>query len=274
MTRNATTRRSETDDGTADPETEGDTAAKSAEPSRGYRSTTETHDGLPADGSLRGSAPDERPRPAGQRTVDGVRMEQAAETDTTSGRRVLSAIVDHDPGVLTAVAGLFSRRMFNIESLTVGATADDDYARMTIVVDEPGAWVEQARKQLAGLTTVHIVRELDADAVERELALIKVDCDEPDDVKALAEMHGADVVDVCPSSTTVQVTGTEEEVDNAIEAFGRFSLREVSRTGTTALERASGTVYEDAHHGQRPPNFDPNMTDDHAESDDHAEADD
>lgn len=216
--------------------------------------------GRPADGSLRGPAPRDRPNPDGTRTADGVRLEDAATADTTPDRRVLSAIVDHDPGVLTAVAGLFSRRMFNIESLTVGPTADDDYARVTIVVEESESGVEQARKQLASLPTVHLVSELDTDAVERELALLKVNCEDPEEVEAVARLHDAEVVDVCPESATVQVTGSERDVDGAIEAFGRFSLREVTRTGTTALDRSATTVYDDADHGRVPPDFEPEET--------------
>mgnify|MGYP002760664770 CR=1 FL=1 len=229
-----------------------------------FRARPESHPDLPADGSLQGPAPDERPSPPGSRTAEGVRLSDAAEADDSRQRRVLSAVVDHEPGVLASVSGLFSRRMFNIESLTVGPTADEAYARMTIVVDERGAGIEQARKQLAGLPTVHLVRELHEEPVERELALIKVDCDDPGEVESLAKMHDGDVVDVCQASATVQVTGTEQEIDNAIAAFGRFRLREVSRTGTTALERNAPTVYEDAHHGDVPPDFESTVTDDHA----------
>lgn len=236
------------------------------------RATTETHTELPADGSLRGPAPEERPNPSGKRTADGVRLEQAAGTDSSAERRVLSAIVNHDPGVLMEVAGLFSRRMFNIESLTVGPTADDDYARATIVIEESGSGVEQARKQLASLASVHIVSELDTDAVERELVLLKIDCDDPEQVRAVAEMQEATVVDVSASSATVQLTGTERAVDDAIQSFGRFTIREISRTGTTALDRSATTVYDDADHGQTPTDFAPDLTDGHAKSDERDES--
>jgi acetolactate synthase-1/3 small subunit len=233
-----------------------ETVAAGELPAESFRARAEPHDGRPADGSLAGPAPSERDSPEGERTDDGVRLADAA---TAGGggrmRRTLSAVVDHDPGVLAAVSGLFSRRMFNIESLTVGPTADDDYARMTIVVDESGSGVEQARKQLAGLPTVHLVRELELEPVERELALIKVDCDDPGEVEALAGMHDAEVVAVGAAAATVQVTGTERDVDDAIDAFARFRLREVSRTGTTALERSATTVYEAADHGAPPPDF-------------------
>ncbi|MEZ3117682.1 acetolactate synthase small subunit [Halobaculum sp. MBLA0147] len=217
----------------------------------------------PADGSLPGPAPDERPDRSGARTDEGVRLADAAATERGRERRTLSAVVDHDPGVLSAVAGLFSRRMFNIESLTVGPTADDAYARMTIVVDESGPGVEQARKQLAGLESVHTVRGLADQPIERELALVKVDCTAPGEVEALATMHDAEVVSVSPTAATVQVTGTEREIDDAVAAFGRFGVREVSRTGTTALGRGAETVFDDADHGAAPTDFDPDGTTDH-----------
>lgn len=245
----------ESDDGEAPAEPP--TAAAGSLPAETFRAHPEPHDDLPADGSLAGPAPSDRDRPAGERTTDGVRLADAAADDDGRRRRVLSAVVDHDPGVLSAVSGLFSRRMFNIESLTVGPTTDDSYARMTIVVDESGAGIEQARKQLAGLPTVHLVRELDAEPVERELALVKVDCPDPGEVEALAKMHDAEVVAVGPDAATVQVTGTERAVDDAVAAFSRFRVREVSRTGTTALDRAAATVYERADHGVAPPEFDP-----------------
>ncbi|MEZ3143330.1 acetolactate synthase small subunit [Halobaculum sp. MBLA0143] len=226
-------------------------------PTESFRARPEPHDGLPADGSLAGPAPSDRESPAGERTTDGVRLADAARDDDGRRRRVLSAVVDHDPGVLSAVSGLFSRRMFNIESLTVGPTADEAYARMTIVVDESGAGVEQARKQLAGLPTVHLVRELDTEPVERELALVKIDCPDPGEVEALAGMHDAEVVAIGPEAATVQITGTERAVDDAVAAFSRFRIREVSRTGTTALDRTADTVYDRADHGTAPPDFDP-----------------
>ena len=97
-------------------------------------------------GGLQGPAPEERPRPEGRRNSQGIRIDPEVEAEPGTRRTVLSTLVDHEPGVLAAVSGLFRRRQFNIESLTVGPTEDEDYARMTIVIEEPEPGIEQAKK--------------------------------------------------------------------------------------------------------------------------------
>jgi acetolactate synthase-1/3 small subunit len=146
-------------------------------------------------------------------------------------------LVDHEPGVLAEVSGLFSRRQFNIESLTVGPTTDDDHARITLVVEEPEPGIEQVEKQLARLVDVIAVSEIAGPAAERELALVKVDGDRPERVRAVTEMVHGTVVDANPEAITVEVTGTSAAVDRAIDALDRFPVREVARTGTTSLAR-------------------------------------
>lgn len=192
-------------------------------------------------GELPGPAPAERPQPSGRRDEHGARLEATNQQSPQSSRAVLSALVEHEPGVLAAVSGLFSRRQFNIESLTVGPTTESGRARMTIVVDEPENGVEQARKQLQKLLPVQSVEQLDDNATERELALVKVDADDPEAVNAVAEMYQGRAVDVSTNSVTVEVTGSEQKIDAAIAAFERFDVREVARTGTAAMERDSGT---------------------------------
>lgn len=188
---------------------------------------------------LAGPAPDERPRPAGRRNEQGIRVDPDVEAEPAVRRVVLSALVDHEPGVLARISGLFSRRQFNIESLTVGATEEGDVARMTIVIEEPEPGIEQTKKQLSKQLPVISVTELGEDAVDRELALIKVDGDEPDAVNAVADMYHGQVVDVGPTSITVEVTGQESTVDMAIESFERFGIREIVRTGSAALARGA-----------------------------------
>ncbi|MFC7167590.1 acetolactate synthase small subunit [Halospeciosus flavus] len=189
-------------------------------------------------GELPGPAPEERPRPEGRRTKQGIRINPEAEAQPEVCREVLTALVDHEPGVLADVSGLFARRQFNIESLTVGPTTQEGLARMTIVVEEDEPGVEQVKRQLRKELHVRSVRELDG-AVERELALIKVDGDDPAGVSSVAEMYGGEAVEAGADVITVELTGTEAEIDAAISAFERFGVREVARTGTAAL--AHGT---------------------------------
>jgi len=188
---------------------------------------------------LSGPGPDERPQPSGRRNSQGIRIDPEVEAEPSTRRTVLSTLVDHEPGVLAAVSGLFRRRQFNIESLTVGPTEDEDYARMTIVIEESEPGIEQAKKQLEKLVPVIAVTELDPDAIRRELALIKVDAEHPDKVQAVAEMYDGNAVDACSETVTVEITGTRQEVETAVEAFERFEIREIVRTGTTALERGA-----------------------------------
>lgn len=209
------------------------------------RSRTRADGGAPnAPGALRGPDPEQRPRPNGRRTDHGIRVEADAEPDHPPRRTVLSAVVDHEPGVLSEVSGLFSRRGFNIESLTVGPTADGDYARITLVVEEPEPGVEQAKKQLRTLLSVREVRELDGSAVEREMALIEVGADDPTRVRATASTYGAEIADASPETMTVAVTGPTDRVDDAIEAFDAFGIREIARTGATALSRGETPTTE------------------------------
>jgi acetolactate synthase-1/3 small subunit len=185
---------------------------------------------------LSGPAPEERPHPTGRRNSQGIRIDPEVEAEPGTRRTVLSTLVDHEPGVLAAVSGLFRRRQFNIESLTVGPTEDEDYARMTIVIEESEPGIEQAKKQLEKLVPVISVTELTEDAVRRELALIKVDGDHPDQIAAVADMYDGTVVDASAEAITIEVTGTSTTIENALDTFDRFGVREIVRTGTAALE--------------------------------------
>ncbi|WP_276272110.1 acetolactate synthase small subunit [Haloarcula litorea] len=192
-----------------------------------------------------GPAPDERMRPEGRRNSQGIRVDPEAEVTHEPRQAVLSALVKHRPGVLAEVSGLFSRRQFNIESLTVGPTDDEDTARMTILIEEPEPGIEQAKKQLRKLVPVVEVTELEPAAVRRELALIKVDGEKPDDVNAVAEMYGGQAVDASTDSVTVEITGSKQKIDAAVDAFQQFDVREVVRTGAAALERGPTTLDND-----------------------------
>jgi acetolactate synthase-1/3 small subunit len=190
-------------------------------------------------GGLEGPAPEERETPEGRRNSQGIRIDPEVEAEPESRRAVLSALVEHEPGVLANVSGLFRRRQFNIESLTVGPTTDPDRARITLEIEEPEPGIEQAKKQLQKLVPVIAVTELESNAIRRELALIKVDGSVPDQVGAVAEMYDGKTVDVSQESVTVEITGSEQKIDAAVETFGRFGIHEIVRTGTAALERGT-----------------------------------
>ncbi|MFC6757982.1 acetolactate synthase small subunit [Halomicroarcula sp. GCM10025894] len=193
-------------------------------------------------GGMPGPAPHDRMHPTGRRNKQGIRIDPEAEVTHEPRQAVLSALVKHKPGVLSEVSALFSRRQFNIESLTVGPTVDDDTARMTILIEEPEPGIDQAKKQLRKLVPVIEVTELDPTALRRELALIKVGGEKPDDVNAVAEMYDGQAVDASTDSVTVEITGSKQKIDAAVEAFKQFDVQEVVRTGAAALERGPTTL--------------------------------
>ena len=198
---------------------------------------------------LAGPAPEERQRPVGRRNEEGIRVDPEIEADHEPRRTIISAYVADEPGVLASVSGLFHRRQFNIESLTVGPTQNDGYSRITLVVEEPDPGVEQAKKQLRKLLPVVHVRELDADPVARELIVLKIDGDEPDEVQAITEMYDGETLDAGPETITVQITGDEGKIDDALDAYAQFGIREIARTGQAALARgATETARVDETH--------------------------
>jgi acetolactate synthase-1/3 small subunit len=193
-------------------------------------------EGAPRRG-LQGPAPHERPHPEGRRNSHGVRIDPEAEAEPATRRAVVSALVEHEPGVLSRVSGLFSRRQFNIESLTVGPTTVDGHARITLVVEETDSGIDQIKKQLEKLKPVISVGELGSDAVRAELVLLKVGGDEPDKVHAITQMYEGQTLDAGPRTITVQITGDQQKIDDAVDAFRQFGIIEIARTGQTALAR-------------------------------------
>ncbi|WP_396612643.1 acetolactate synthase small subunit [Haloferax sp. S1W] len=188
---------------------------------------------------LQGPAPEDRPHPDGRRNSQGIRIDPEAEAEHEPRRTVLSAIVEHEPGVLSRVAGLAARRQFNIESLTVGPTTVNGHARITMVVEEPDPGIDQIEKQLSKLKPVISLGELDDDAVRAELVLLKVRGEDPDKVHAVTEMYDGQTLDVGSETITVQLTGDERKIDDAVDAFRRFGIIEIARTGQTALAHGS-----------------------------------
>jgi len=152
----------------------------------------------------------------------------------------LSVLVENKPGVLAHVAGLFSRRAFNISSLAVGPTEDPKVSRMTIVVDGASTPVEQVAKQLDKLVRVLKVVELDDHAaVERELALITVGAppDKRAELIALGEVFGARVADIGRDAITFEIVGRPEQLDAFEELVRPHGVRELARTGRIGLRR-------------------------------------
>lgn len=163
------------------------------------------------------------------------------KTETTE-RHTLAVIVDNEPGILARIAGLFTARGYNIESLTVSEiTADKSVSRITIVTSASPATMEQIMAQLDRLVPVHKVTDLTAQGahVERELALIKVRGTGDHRIEALrlADVYRARVVDATTSSFVFEVTGSIEKIDKFVELMGEVGLIEVARTGIVAISR-------------------------------------
>ncbi len=160
----------------------------------------------------------------------------------------LSVLVENKPGVLSHVAGLFSRRAFNISSLAVGPTQDERVSRITIVVDGASTPVEQVIRQLDKLIRVIKVAELDAaSTVERELALIKVKA-EPErrsQLLEVAEVFGASVVDMSPSTLVLEAVSSPGKLDALLAMLDSYGTCELVRTGRIALARGSDVITKD-----------------------------
>jgi acetolactate synthase-1/3 small subunit len=157
-------------------------------------------------------------------------------------KHTLSVLVENKPGVLSRVAGLFTRRGFNIDSLAVSPTEDPARSRMTITVDASKHPVEQITKQLDKLVNVIKVRDLDpANMVSRELALVKVQAPagSRSEVIELVEIFEAKIVDVSPETLTVQITGTSDTLVQFEELIRPFGLIELVKTGVVALGRGA-----------------------------------
>lgn len=154
---------------------------------------------------------------------------------------IISAIVEHKPGVLHGVSNMFRRRGFNIESISVGPTERMDLARMTITIRGDKRTVEQLVKQLNKLVYVLKVSILDpANTVARELALIKVNTPDQNarlDVISYAEIFKGHIVDVSHKSLIVEITGDPDKINAFINLMKPFGIEELARTGITALPR-------------------------------------
>ncbi len=155
-------------------------------------------------------------------------------------KHTISVLVENHFGVLARVAGLFSARGFNIDSLAVGETHDPSISRMTIVSQGDERILEQIVKQLNKLIDVIHVEDLSKDEmIDRELLLVKVNNDTANrnDVMQIVNTFRAKVVDVNPQSLTIEVTGGESKIDAMLELLAPIGIRETVRTGLIALSR-------------------------------------
>ena len=157
-------------------------------------------------------------------------------------KQILSVLVENKSGVLAHVAGLFSARGFNIDSLAVGETEEPLFSRITIAVSGDEAVLEQVRKQLEKLISVVKVQDLSrTPRVERDLLMVRVNA--PPDKRAqviqLADIFRAKIVDVGQSELMVEAVGTEERVQALLDLLRPYGIMEVARTGRIALSRSS-----------------------------------
>jgi len=159
---------------------------------------------------------------------------------------IISTIVEHKPGVLQRVSGLFTRRGFNIESITVGESETPGLARMTIIAKGDDKLLEQLTKQLNKLIDVVKVRDLEpTNIVQRELCLIKVHAPGErarSEIIQYANIFRGRIVDVSTETLTVEITGDTNKIDAFIELMTGFGIKELARTGPTAMSRGSKTI--------------------------------
>jgi acetolactate synthase-1/3 small subunit len=157
----------------------------------------------------------------------------------------LSVLVENKPGALARVAGLFSRRSFNIESLAVGPTENPEVSRMTIVVAVEELPLEQVTKQLNKLVNVIKIVELEkSTAVQRELLLVKVRADATvrSQVLETVQLFRAKVVDVSPEALTVEATGTSDKIGALLRMLEPYGIRELVQSGMVAVGRGARSI--------------------------------
>lgn len=155
-------------------------------------------------------------------------------------RHIISLLMENEAGALSRVAGLFSARGYNIESLTVAPTEDETMSRMTIVTRGSDAIIEQIKKQLNKLIEVVAVVDLtDGDHLERELMLVKLRAvgDAREELKRMADIFRGRIIDVSDKTYTIELTGTGSKLDSFLQAIDRGLILETVRTGSSGIGR-------------------------------------
>ena len=162
-------------------------------------------------------------------------------------KRVFQILCDNTAGVLSRISGLFTRRGYNIESLTAGVTAQPDISRITIVTSGDEEILEQIEKQVAKLVDVRDIKELKPqESVFRELALVKVkvSAEKRENVITISNVFRSKIIDVSPESLTIEITGDQTKVDAFLALLSDYEILELARTGIAGLIRGTeGVVY-------------------------------
>ena len=159
--------------------------------------------------------------------------------------KILSLLVDNTSGVLSRIAGMFSRRGYNIDSITAGVTADVNYTRITVVCSGDDAILDQIVKQLAKLVDVRDIKVLDpSDSVVRETVLVKVAAapEQRQGIVSIADIFRAKIVDVQEESMIIELTGTQSKLEGFMNLLKGYEILELARTGLTRLERGSEDI--------------------------------
>ena len=159
-------------------------------------------------------------------------------------RKVFQLLVDNTSGVLSRISGLFSRRGYNIESITAGVT-DPRFTRITIVTSGDDEILDQIEKQVEKLVDVRDIKELKADSsVYRELALIKVRCgrEQRQGIISISDIFRANIIDVSPEGLIVELTGDQDKIDAFISLLDGYEILELARTGIAGLGRGTDNV--------------------------------
>ena len=157
-------------------------------------------------------------------------------------KQTISVLVENQAGVLNRITGLFSRRGYNIESITAGVTSDPRYSRVTIVASGDDEILEQIEKQLAKLEDVRNIKELKPEeSVYRELIMIKVRAaaEQRQSIIAVADIFRAKIVDVAPDSLIIELTGNQQKIDAFIGLLEGYDVLEQARTGIAGLGRGT-----------------------------------
>ena len=160
-------------------------------------------------------------------------------------KKVFQLLVDNNSGVLSRISGLFSRRGYNIDSITAGPTSNPKYTRITIVASGDEDILEQIEKQVGKLIDVRVIWELEADSsVYRELILIKVRAGENERqaIVAVTDIFRAKIIDVDKDSMIIELTGNQSKIDAFLDLLGGYEILEIARTGIAGLKRGSDGV--------------------------------